>query len=137
MPSPFPGMDPYQDETLASNTHLVEIDLLRRGEHTAAAPLAWLRSQGRWDYLVCRHMGGAGERYQAWPILLRERLPRVRVPLSGDDEVEIDLQPLFDRCYDEGAYPRLVDYTRDPVVPLSPADAAWADALLRQKGLRG
>ena len=45
MPSPFPGMDPFlehpqskQGEILYGKVHLVEIDLLRGGEHTAAVP---------------------------------------------------------------------------------------------------
>lgn len=135
-----PGRELYlrkQEEVLQSETHLVEIDLLRRGEHTVAAPPESLRALGTWDYLVCRHLAGTGHHYEAWPILLRERLPWIRIPLGEDDpEIELDLQPLFDRAYDEGAYPRLVDYTRGPAVPLEPTDAAWAAALLHEEGLR-
>ncbi len=135
-----PGRDLYlrkQEEILNSDTHLVEIDLLRRGEHTVAAPLSLLRQEGRWNYLVCRHLAGTGDRYQLWPILLPNPLPRIRIPLGGDDlEVEVDLQPLFDQCYNDGAYERRIGYDRDPVVPLAPEDAAWANALLREKGLR-
>ncbi|MBY0229887.1 MAG: DUF4058 family protein, partial [Gemmataceae bacterium] len=43
-----------QEETLASQTHLIEIDLLRGGTHTTAVPLADLRARaGRCDYHVC------------------------------------------------------------------------------------
>src|ERR1043166_7804496 len=38
-----------QRQILQSETHLLEIDLLRRGEHTVAAPYASLREKGRWD----------------------------------------------------------------------------------------
>lgn len=125
-----------QAEVLESGTHLVEIDLLRRGEHTVATPLETLLSAGRWDYLVSRHRAGTG-RFEVWPILLRDRLPSIRIPLAGDDpDVIVDLQPLFDRCYDEGPYSRWLDYTQEPAVPLSPDDAVWANALLHEKGLR-
>lgn len=68
---------------------------------------------------------------------VRQRLPRVRVPLTGDDpDVVLDLQAVFDRCYDAAAYARSLDYRQPPVPPLRPADAEWADALLREKGLR-
>src|SRR5262249_32135483 len=49
-----PGRDAYrakQRETLAGECHLVEIDLLRRGRHVLAVPLAAAREHGRYDYL--------------------------------------------------------------------------------------
>jgi len=128
---------PKQQEVLESETHLLEIDLLRSGEHTVAAPREALLERGRWDYLVCLHRGGQRNRYEVWPILLRQRLPRIHVPLlGGDPEVVLDLQAVFTRCYDEGAYARRLDYRREPPTPLAGEDAEWADALLREKGLR-
>ena len=41
-----------------------------------------------------------------------------------------------DRAYDEGAYLRQIDYSHEPAPRLKENDAAWADALLRAKGLR-
>jgi Protein of unknown function (DUF4058) len=126
-----------QNELLTSQTHLIEIDLLRQGEHTVAAPRERLLELGTWDYLVTLHPHETPEHYDVWPILMRQRLPRIRVPLtSGDPAVVLDLQETFDRCYDEGAYARRIDYRRDPPVPLSPEDAEWAAALLRERGLR-
>jgi hypothetical protein len=126
-----------QQQVLESQTHLVEIDFLRQGEHTVAVPLDWLLEQGYWDYLVSLHRGGQGGRFEAWPVPLRQRLPRVHIPLADDDpDVVVDLQAVFDRCYDEGPYARRVDYRREPSVPLTRADAEWADQLLRERGLR-
>jgi uncharacterized protein DUF4058 len=126
-----------QRQVLESQTHLVEIDFLRQGEHTVAAPLDWLLEQGYWDYLVSLHRGGQGGRFEAWPVPLRQRLPRIHIPLAGSDpDVVLELQPVFDRCYDEGPYARRLDYRLEPPVPLSRADAEWADQLLRERGLR-
>ena len=126
-----------QQEVLRSDTHLIEIDLLRQGAHTVAAPIPALQARGRWDYLVCLHRAGAGRQFEVWPITLRQALPTIRVPLAnGDPDVEVNLQAVFNRCYDEGGYARRLDYREEPPVPLSPDDAAWADALLRQAGLR-
>ena len=127
-----------QREILESQTHLLEIDLLRTGEHTVAVSREQLLKKCRWDYLVCLHRGGHGNRFEVWPITIRQRLPRILVPLAdGDPDVVLDLQAVFDRCYDEGAYARRIDYRRDPPIPLEGEDAEWADKLLREKGLRG
>ena len=126
-----------QREILASQTHLIEIDLLRQGEHTVAPPVDYLLQQGHWDYLVSLHRGGQDEQFEVWAISLRQRLPRIHVPLAdGDPDVVLDLQEVLDRCYDDGAYARALDYRQDPPVPLGRADAEWADALLRERGLR-
>jgi uncharacterized protein DUF4058 len=59
------------------------------------------------------------------------------VPLAdGEPDLVLDLQTVFDRCYDEGAYARALDYGGKPPVPLKKADAEWAETLLRERGLR-
>lgn len=136
-----PGRQLYltkQQEILESQTHLIEIDLLRRGEHTVAAPRGNLLQRGLWDYLVSLHRGGQkGRRFEVWAIPLRQRLPRIRVPLAdGDSDVVLDLQAVFNRCYDESAYARRLDYRREPAVALVSSDAEWATSLLRERGLR-
>jgi hypothetical protein len=68
---------------------------------------------------------------------VRERLPDVDVPQLEDEQpIRISLQDLLDQCYDRGAFDRQIDYRHDPEVNLSAEDAAWADALLRERGLR-
>jgi hypothetical protein len=70
-------------------------------------------------------------------IPLRERLPAIGIPLRRDDrDVPFDLQALLDQCYDVGLYGEEIDYGEDPDPPLSPDDAKWADALLREQGRR-
>ena len=126
-----------QRAVLDSAANLLEIDLLRDGRHTVAVPEVSLAMEMSWHYLVCLHRAHSRGRYEVWPIRLAQRLPRVRVPLAnGDPDVHVDLQAVFSRCYAEGLYDRDLDYKRNPVPPLSSADAAWADALLRERGLR-
>jgi hypothetical protein len=134
------GEDLYlakQRRSLKSRTHLIEIDLLRRGKHTVAVPRECLLEETVWDYLVCLHRGAQGNRFEAWPIMLRNRLPRISVPLAdGDRDVALDLQEILNRCYDAGGYEDELNYRLNPKVPLSKADEEWADALLRERGLR-
>lgn len=127
-----------QEEILNSPIHLIEIDLLRSGEHTVAPPLMQIEEEvGHWDYLVSLHRSTEKRLFDLWPVCVRERLPRISVPLDeGVSDVVLDLQTVFDRNYDTGAYDRSIDYRKDPVPPLEGEDAAWMDALLRERGLR-
>lgn len=139
--APGTGREEYvrkQRDALRSETHLLEIDLLRAGTHTVAAPQTRLALEhGAWDSLICLHLAGTGDEYETWPRTLRDRLPRIFVPLlEGRPAVRLDLQAVFDRAYDEGAFDRSVDYRADPNPPFSAEDAPWADTLLREKNLR-
>jgi hypothetical protein len=136
------GRDLYlqkQRELFRGRVHLVEIDLLRGGQHTTAVPLERaLADAGRFDYHVCvREFDKLHETF-VYPIQLAQRLPQIDVPLlPGDAAVPVDLQALFDRCYDVGVYRRRIDYAGGtPIPPLNPEYAEWADQLLRQQGLR-
>ncbi len=61
----------------------------------------------------------------------------IEVPLRENDEaVQLDLQALLELCYRNGGYDDDIDYENPPVPPLTPADARWADALLRKQGKR-
>jgi hypothetical protein len=126
-----------QGKILKSRTHLIEIDLHRRGEHTVAVPRECVLDEAVWDYLVCLHRGQQGGRFEVWPITLRDRLPRISVPLAeGDPDVGLDLQELLNRCYEVGGYEDEIDYRRGPRVALPMADAEWARALWRKRGRR-
>jgi hypothetical protein len=43
---------------------------------------------------------------------------------------------MLNAAYMNGRYGEDIDYRKEPEPPLSAADAAWADAMLREKGLR-
>ncbi len=135
------GREEYQRkqrQVLDSDTHFLEVDLLRSGAHTVAAPANLLAARnGPWHYVACLHRADQDYEYEVWPRTVRDRLPRVLVPLTkSHSDVSLDLQAALDRAYDEGAFARAVDYPAAPDPPLSPEDAAWADALLKEKGLR-
>jgi hypothetical protein len=119
-------------EVMTSPAHLVEIDLLRSG-----APLHAREVLPRGDYFV--HVSRKERRPKGlvWPILLTQRLPAVSIPLKSEDpDAELDLQTVLNTAYDRAAYDLEIDYRGEPVPPLAPACAQWADQLLREKGLR-
>jgi hypothetical protein len=131
------GRDLYvrkQKELLASKVHLVEIDLLRGGEHVTAVPLDLARDAcGAFDYYVSVHDFADLETFYVYPIRLEERLPPVAIPLlPGDPAVTLDLQAVFDRCFNAGPYLREIRYGEDTIVlSLDPVKAAWAAKIVR------
>jgi hypothetical protein len=125
-----------QDEMLSSKVHLVEIDLLRGGEHTTAVPLDLAVEEcGNFDYHLSVHRFDEMETFFVYPIRLEDRLPVIGIPLlPGDPEVSIDLKAVFDRCYDAGPYSREISYGEDAVIPpLRPDQAKWAEQFVRAK----
>ena len=127
-----------QDEFRRSQVNLVEIDLLRGGPHTTAVPLARLRAVApNCDYHISVMVAGSPRHDFIAPIKLADRLPHVPIPLdSGIEPVTIDLQAVFDRCYDEGGFARRVKYAKQqPEPPLTREQQAWAEGALRARGL--
>jgi hypothetical protein len=127
-----PGRDAYlskQAEVRDSDSHLVEIDLLRAGPHVALIPEALARAAGPYDYLICVNRAeGRRGKYQLYPRRLGEALPRFRCPLAaGDDDVVINLQAVFARTYELSGYEDVLRYDQPCVPALSPQDQAWAD----------
>ena len=127
-----------QQKIIHSATHLMEIDLLRTGAHTVAAPYESQRIDLKYPYLISLSRNGRRIPLDVWPVTLRKPLPRIALPLKpGDPDFALDLQEAFERAYEAGPYSRSIDYTQPAAVPLEGEDAKWAAALLREKGLRG
>jgi hypothetical protein len=115
---------------------LVEIDLLRGGRWTVLVPRDRLPKRLHPPYRVSVYRSWRPFSLEFYHAPLRERLPAIRVPLrQGDPDVALDLQALIDRSYQFGRYER-TNYSAQPEPPFTGDDAAWADALLREKGLR-
>jgi hypothetical protein len=137
-----PGRELYQRkqrEVLSSQVHLVEIDLLRGGTHTTAVlhDRAWAKA-GPYDYHVCIHRFDNLEDFFIYPIQITERLPEIAVPLlPADGSIALDLQAVFERCYEVGPYRRRIRYN-DPasIVPPLPAEKMeWVQQVLTTNDL--
>lgn len=129
-----------QEEILRSDVHLVEIDLLRGGEYILAPPYHKLKERvgTGWHYMVSISRADLPYDFLLYPRTVRDRLPRIPVPLAiGDRDAVLDLQAVFNQCYEDGAYEDMVDYRQEPPPPpFSAEDAAWIDQLLKEKGRR-
>jgi Protein of unknown function (DUF4058) len=115
---------------LKSPVHYIEIDLLRsysRMPFDDPLPAA--------DYIVMVCKAGERPRSSVWPISVRQPLPTIPIHLLlPDPPVPLDLGQAMRTAYERARYDLRVDYRKPPVPPLSPADVAWAAALLGPVG---
>jgi len=121
-------------EILQTPTHLLEIDLLRRGQR--------IRLEGRLPaahYYVFLSHANRRPKTEVWPMDLKQSLPTVPVPLlRPDPDVPLDLQAAVRACFELVGYERLLDYSLEPAPPpLSSGDQRWLKERLReqQKGI--
>ncbi|WP_026101028.1 DUF4058 family protein [Synechococcus sp. PCC 7336] len=129
------GRETYESKrqaVLGSRTHLVEIDLLRGGE---AMPV--LGDGSPRDYRILVSRSEERPRAELYRFDLSEAIPTFPLPLRASDrEPVVDLRVLLSQVYERAGYEVVMDYSRDPVPPLSDRAAVWMDNLLREKGLR-
>ncbi|MCI0360550.1 MAG: DUF4058 family protein [Planctomycetaceae bacterium] len=111
-----------------SSVHFVEIDLLRAWQKMPVEDLP------ECDYCVQVSRAEERPRVGLWPIMLRDRLPTIPIPLlAPDPDARLDLQALLHRLYDAGGYEDYI-YSGTPQPPLSAEDADWAAAILNAVG---
>ena len=121
------GREQYEtkrDQVMATQTHLVEIDLLRAG----APMMVSLRVQSDYRILVSR----SRQRPKAhlYPFSVREPIPEFHLPLlPQDEEPLVDLNTILHALYHRARFDLRLDYTQPPVPPLAVADRPWATSL--------
>ncbi len=125
-----PGRASYeakQREALATECHLIEIDLLHAGRHVVCVPEWRVALLKPFDLLCCVSRWPQRNRFELYPRRLKERLPRLGIPLAdGDPDVTLDLQSALEQVHVEGRYGRRVRYDLPCEPPLAPDDQAWA-----------
>ena len=124
-----PGLAAYRQKRQRlyhAGVHLLEIDLLRRGQR----PLAHPRVPDT-AYLIALTRAQSGAT-AIWPLWLRDALPEIPIPLRAPDgDSLLELGPVLSAIYDEAGYDLSIDYGQPPPPPpLSEADAAWIRQLL-------
>ncbi len=109
---------------LRSEAHLVEIDLLRGGPR-----MPWRRMPAC-DYCVVISVQQERPEAGIWPIMLRDPLPSIGIPLKPNDSPAVlNLQQMLNRIYDAAGYAYYI-YANEPEPPLTADDAAWAKSLI-------
>jgi len=119
---------------LHGGLHWMEIDLLRAGQRpplpeTIHQPFEYL------TYVAQATPSGWSHLVYTWR--LADQLPRLPVPLLGNDLAILDLAACFKEAYDAAAADDEANYEIAPPAPaLSAQQTEWLDELLRRHGLR-
>lgn len=121
------GRDKYlikRQKVLNSATHLVEIDLLRTGDFMQMAEAI----SSNYRILVSR--SNLRPEAELYPFNLRESIPQFLLPLqSGDREPVVNLFQVLQQVYQEAALELAIDYSQQPIPPLSEIDFQWMQSL--------
>ncbi|MBT9316014.1 DUF4058 family protein [Leptothoe spongobia] len=114
-----------RQQVLTTQTHLVEIDLLR-----GQTPMP-LGTQTKTDYRILVSRSNTRPQAELYGFNLRQLVPNFHLPLKpGDTEPEISLKAILDDIYDRAGYSFRIDYQK-PVKPaLSEEIQQWAMTLL-------
>ncbi|MEL7039157.1 MAG: DUF4058 family protein [Cyanobacteria bacterium J06592_8] len=121
-----------REQIFGSRTHFVEIDFLRMGE-----PMLIFANGIESDYRILVSRGDCRPSADLYAFNLPQKIPAFPIPLrSGDREPLLDLQFLLNQVYDRAGYDLKLDYTLEPIPPLSEIDTSWIDQVLKEKELR-
>lgn len=116
--SPGEDRDAYlakRSDYLAAGASFVEINLLRGGKQSPMGKPLPPKS----DYVVIVSQAAEFPRAGIWPFGLRDRLPRIPIPLAaGETPIEIDLQTCHEKAWRDGQYNKDIDYAAEPPPPL-------------------
>src|SRR5207248_1306869 len=101
-------------ELAAAQINLVEVDLLRAGIRELGTAKLQIPQSYVTTYQACVHRGWKRQEFEVYRLPLRERLPRIRIPLRETDaDVVLDLQLIVDQCYVNCGYDD-IDYRAEP-----------------------
>ncbi|MEZ4939637.1 MAG: DUF4058 family protein [Saprospiraceae bacterium] len=123
-----PGLQPYREkwERLHyAGVHLIEIDLLRRGERPLAHPYL-----PKCHYMVALLRAGVGKT-QIWAMTVKDPLPVLPVPLKKPDEDSVlDLGQAMKDMYEQGLFEKSINYSELPPPPaFTPEELDWLKSL--------
>jgi hypothetical protein len=116
-------------QVLESQTHLVELDLLRAGERPG---LELADYEIDTDYVLLVNRAGLERISEVWPVAVNEALPVIPIPLAPPDApVPLDLNEVIQAVYAGSGYAWQISYQLPlPPPALRPVVAEWVTALL-------
>lgn len=130
-----PGIVQYREKRerlYASGVHLLEIDILRKGQRPAAYD-----ALPKWAHYFVMLVRADQNKTQVWALSVRDKLPTLPVPLkSPDPDIRLDLSKALDEAVRMGDYDETINYREDPPPPVfSEEDREWLQSILKEKKL--
>jgi hypothetical protein len=124
-----PGLELYREKRQRlheAKVHLVEIDLLRRGQRPFKHPYLPVS-----HYFVNLVRAGSWKT-EVWAIDVKDMLPVLPVPLKAPDEdTFLDLRKAMQDLYEQSLYHLAINYRETPPPPVfSNEDKVWMEKLL-------
>ncbi len=117
-----------REAVLSSETHFVEIDLLRQGE---AMPVGGARPA---DYQILVSRADERPSAERYAFNLRDEMPRFLLPLETIDTIAepvVDIKALLNQVCENTAVDIDIDYSVQPQPSVSPEDFEWMQRLPR------
>jgi hypothetical protein len=124
------GRDAYlqkRQQIMISQTHLVEIDLLRAG-----VPLPMIGGVAS-DYRILVSPSTVRPKAQLYAFTLRQPIPAIAIPLDQSATISLDLQPLLHRVYDRARFELAIDYTESITPKLPEEDRVWLSSFIAEE----
>ncbi|MFN9394285.1 MAG: DUF4058 family protein [Pseudanabaena sp.] len=112
---------------LATQTHLIEIDLLRSNSSFLQGQLPLS------DYHILISRSHERPNADLYAFSIRDRIPNFPIPLrQGELEPILDLQALVHQIYQRGRYDLAIDYSQLPQPSLSMEEEAWVRSVIEK-----
>lgn len=130
-----PGLVQYREKRAmlyANGVHLLEIDLLRRGQRPANHP-----GLPEWAHYFVMLVRADQTQTQVWALTVRDTLPVLPVPLKQPDpDIRLDLGRALSDAASPGDYHETINYRDEPPPPaFSEEDRKWLQTVLQEKNL--
>ncbi len=130
-----PGLIQYREKRemlYANGVHLLEIDLLRRGQRPATYP-----ALPAWAHYFVMLVRADQTQTQVWALTVRDTLPVLPVPLkSPEADIRLDLGQALSDAVAPGDYDETINYREEPPPPaFSAEDQEWLQTVLRGRSL--
>lgn len=130
-----PGLVQYREKRellFASGVHLLEIDLLRKGQRPAAHP-----ALPDWAHYFVMLVRANQNKTQVWALTIRDKLPILPTPLkSPDPDIRLDLGKALREAARAGDYDETINYREEPPPPpFSNQDQDWLRGVLKENKL--
>lgn len=124
-----------RNELLLQDVHLVELDLLGRGERVPLEP-----DLPPGDYFAFVSRADRRDWCDVYAWRLPSPIPSIPIPLLGNDrDLKLDLQAIYNTAHQVGGFSRQRHrlYAHSLGLPVDAATRAWADQIARESQSRG